>query len=236
MWYLTTGLLTQNKVWVAVLLMIHLTYRSFAQIIPPFPTRQLADNRYDDIKGSPYLYDEWKYASLLTRDSTLVKYVLLNYNGYEKQFEIKYGHITATFDDRLFDRITVYMDDTLSDNVEWFVRGLHFDIATELVNVIYDGRAFKLIRGYKVRLVKLSDDFPGTTLERYRFAQDFYYMLLYQDKLYMMRLTRNRFIKVIGNRELINKIIVENQLDISKETDVVRFLELLEQSLSKINP
>ncbi len=236
MWYLTTGFSARKKVWLALLLMVHLAGQSFAQIIPPFPTRQLADNRYDNIKGSPYLYDEWKYASLLTRDSMLIKYVLLNYNGYEKQFEIKYGNVTATFDDRLFDRITVYVDDTLTDNVEWFVRGLHFDIATELANVIYDGQAFKLIRGYKVRLVKLTEDFPGTTLERYRFARDYYYTLLYQDKLYMMRLTRNRFNKVIGNRELINKIIVENQFDITKEADVVRFLELLEQSLNKINP
>ncbi len=236
MWHSTTGLSAWKTTWLAISLIVGMGTAAFTQKVPPFPTRQLADNRYDDIKGSPYLYDEWKYASLFNRDSTLIKYVLLNYNGYEKQFEIKYGRITATFDDRLFDRITVYVEDTLSEKVEWFVRGLHFDIAPQMVNVIYDGQVYKLIRDFKVRLVKLTDDFPGTTLERYRFAKDYYYTLLYQDKLYMMRLTRNRFIKVTGKRELINKIIVENQLDITKEPDVVRLLELLEQSLNKINP
>lgn len=185
--------------------------------------------RYFNIMGSPYLYAHWKYADIIDRDSTIYKHILINYNGYEHSFEAIITNDTVTIDYDLVNEIKVYaIDTTTHNNNEEFIRGVHFDIATQLSNVIYNGANIKLIRNCEVRLVEITDETPGTTLVRNRFARTNYYFILYKSKLYPTRLTAYKLGKILDDKTFVKQTAKEAGLNLTHEQDVIKLLAIFD--------
>ncbi len=183
--------------------------------------------RYRNIKGTPYMYPTWQTARIVGRDSTVYANVLLNYNAYNRSFDVKLAHRIVTLDNSLYDLITIYEDGA---EKEWFIKGVHYDIANQLANVIYNGDKIKLIRSYNVKLAEIIDDLPGETLVRKKFYPVVSYFILYKSKLRQIRLTKGRLAKVLEDKELVNKLAAQHHLEVGKETDAIALLRYFEES------
>ena len=184
--------------------------------------------RYYGIAGSPYMYDNWQMARIVCRDSSVYDSVLLNFNGYEQTFEVKQPRQTVTLDDKLYDLITVYND--YGEAKEWFIRGVHYEIATKLANVIYNGKKVKLIRQYTVKLAEVTDEVPGQTLVKRSFYPVTSYFINYQSKLRQIRLSKFRLGRVLEDKEMVDNLARQYNLDLTEEADVVQLLKHFEES------
>jgi hypothetical protein len=186
-----------------------------------------------NIKNSPYLYNEWKLADITTRDSTVYQHVLLNYNGYEQKFEVIEFKKKVTLDDKLYDNIVVYTKNNDTGPKEWFTKGLHFDIALLLANIIYNGEKLKLIRSFYVRLSETSNELYGDSEIHRKFVQNRTYSILYKSKLQPIKLSKSRLGKIFEDKALINSIVINNNIDLSVEKDLITFFTLLDAQLAK---
>lgn len=201
---------------------------NFSSAAQPFTflNSSLVDtSRYLDIKRSPYLYDQWQSAEISNRSGLKIENVQLNFNGYEQKFEVTQQGKQITIDDNLYDQIVVNVDGV----TELFLRGIHYELATELANVIYNGEEVKLIRIFTVRLDETIQDSPGESLVTSRFAESRTYTILYNSKLSNVRLTTRRIGKVLKNKELIKQIVTREKLDVGTESGARRLLSFFEE-------
>jgi hypothetical protein len=202
----------------------------FAQQLPLFNSTPIDTLRYQQIEGTPYLYQDWKLATIIGRDSTINRNVRLNYNGYAKKFEVRQPRGIVTLDENLYEKISVVIDPIDSTRQEWFIRGLHYEIALELTNVLYDSE-IKLIREFSVRVAENSYEIPALTITEYKFVPSKQYYILYKSKLQPIKLTKKSIGKVLGDKVLVTTLVNENKLDLTSKDDLITLLSMFEAKL-----
>ena len=216
---------------IIMLLSLHFANTVSGQAKVFFNSRPIDTLRYAEIKGSPYLYKEWKLADIESRNGKLYEHVLLNYNGYERKFEVAQSGTMRSLDESLYDTIIVYLQNTDSGNKEWFIKGLHYDLALSFANVIYNSEHIKLIRDFRVRISETTNELHGDPSVRKKFVTNEVYSILYNSKLYFVRLSKKSLGNLFENRELVNKIVINNNLNLSAEADLLKFLKILDRQL-----
>lgn len=216
---------------IIMLLSLHFANTVSGQAKVFFNSRPIDTLRYAEIKGSPYLYKEWKLADIESRNGKLHEHVLLNYNGYERKFEVAQSGTMRSLDESLYDTIIVYLQNTDSGNKEWFIKGLHYDLALSFANVIYNSEHIKLIRDFRVRISETTNELHGDPSVRKKFVTNEVYSILYNSKLHFVRLSKKNLGALFENRELVNKIVINNNLNLSEEADLLKFLKILDRQL-----
>ena len=216
---------------ILIILSLHFANNVSGQEKVFFNSRPIDTLRYADIKGSPYLYEEWKLADIESRNGKLYKQVLLNYNGYEQKFEVDQAGTRITLDESLYDTIIVYLQDTVSGNKEWFIKGLHYDLALSFANVIYSSEQIKLIRDFRVRVSETTNELHGDPSVRKKFVANEVYSILYNSKLHFVRLSKKSLGRIFDNKELVKEIVINNNLNLSEEADLLEFLKILDRQL-----
>jgi hypothetical protein len=201
-----------------------ITVNTIAQPYTFYNSSPIDSSRYDDIKRNPFLYDTWAKAKITNRAGLAYENVLINFNGYEQTFEVYQNNKQLTIDDNLYDEFTV----NVNGIDEWFIRGVHYDLATELANIIYRGPNITLIRFFSVRLDETIKDSPGESLVTRRFADSRTYAILFSDKLTPTRLTANNIGKAVGAKEQIKNIIQKENINVRTEKGAIKLLTLFE--------
>jgi hypothetical protein len=218
---------------IAILMMLSLHFANNVngQAKVFFNSRPIDTLRYAEIKGSPYLYEEWKLADIESRNGKLYEHVLLNYNGYERKFEVAQVNTRITLDESLYDTIIIYLQNTATDNKEWFIKGLHYVLAPSFANVIYSSDSIKLIRDFRVRISDTTNELHGDPSIRKKFIANKVYLILYKSKLQFVRLSKKSLGRLFENKDLVNEIVLNNNLNLSEETDLLKFLKILDRQL-----
>jgi hypothetical protein len=196
-----------------------------------FNSQPIDTARYLQIKGTPYLYEEWKLADIESRDGILYEQILLNYNGLEQKFEVTQLNKRITLDESLYDQITVYVQNTKEGDKELFIKGLHYDLALSYVNIIYNSQRIKLIRDFRIRISETTNELHGDPSVSKKFVANKVYSILYKSKLHLVRLSKKSLGKLFENRELVNEIVQSNNLNLSEEADLIKFLTILDSQL-----
>jgi len=215
----------------ALLFSLHLTNNVRGQTNVFFNSKPIDTLRYLEIKGTPYLYEEWKLADIESRNGILYEQILLNYNGLEQKFEVAQQNKRVTLDESLYDQITVYLQNTEGSDKEWFIKGLHYDLALSYANVIYKSERIKLIRDFRVRISETTNELHGDPSVRKKFVANNVYSILYKSKLHLVRLSKKSLGKLFENKELVNEIVLSNKLKLSEEADLIKFLTILDSQL-----
>lgn len=205
----------------------------FSQQLFYFNSVKIDSLRYQEVEGTPFLYDSWRLAKLTNRDGTVYN-VRLNFNGYEQKFEVDHSSYTATLNEDQFEKIEVLIEKGDSTQ-EWFIRGVHFEIALKLSNVIYRSDKILLIREFKVRLAEFTNEIYGDPEVHKKFVPARYYAILYKSKLYQITLNKKRLGKVFNDRELIDATIKQHKLKLSNEDDLIKLMALLNDHLDSQN-
>lgn len=218
---------------ITIMLSLHFANNANGQATVFFNSKPIDTLRYLDIKGSPYLYKDWKLADIQSRDGRSYKRVLLNYNGYERKFEVAQPSNWITLDESLYDKIIVSIDSTESGIEEWFIKGLHYEIALTFANVIYNSERIKLIRDFYVRISETSNELHGDPTIHKKFVATEAYSILYKSKLQFIRQSKKSLGKVFENKDLVNEIVLNNNLNLSKEVDLIKFMMLLDNQLQQ---
>ena len=202
----------------------------FSQQLFYFNSVKIDSSRYQDVVGSPFLYGSWRTAKITHRDGTIHN-VRFNFNGYEQKFEVDHSFYTATLDDDQIEKIEVLFEKD-SSTVESFIRGVHFEIALRLSNVIYRSDKILLIREFKVRLAESTNEIYGDMRVKKKFVPARYYSILYKSKLYPITLNRKKLGQVFENRELVDATVKKYKLKLTREEDLIKLMNVLETQLN----
>lgn len=200
-------------------------------------SQDIQEGRYRDIKGSPFLFEDYVLATIVSANIDVYENIWVNYNGHTKGFEARNGNRFIELDERWYLRVEIDPEVNPGLIKEFgkekliFQRGIHPKLENVFVNVLYPGLRTIFFRTFESDLTKQKIESPGQTLQVQRFVNDYTYYIMIDGDLHPVALRKKNFLKVLGGGKEIESFIKENDIDFSSEKDVIRLVEFYDKNL-----
>ena len=179
-------------------------------------TRVIDHAEYDEIKGSPYLYDEWHPARLLDSKGIFHDFLNVNFNGFTHKLETKEDNSTEEFLSGSYLKIIV----NTGVYEETFLRGIHPEFGRNLVCILYDGQEVKLIKKFEVRLEESVVQTTGIPTVFEMFAETIEYYIMIEGDLSKVKTKKKSIIEVLGYKSELESYIKKEKLNLNSESDI----------------
>lgn len=186
--------------------------------------RDIEANRYEDIKGSPYLFDGEQPADLHLTDGDVYRNVVINYNAYSGNWEAKKGDRFVELLETDFLKIEVRtVDDTLL-----FLRNLHPRFQRRFVQVLFRGRDALLVKDFETTVATVTMQDVGATRETKRFNNKENLILLRRGQDHLLTGNANKTVQALGGEKELLKYVKSEKLKLRGEADLIRLLNYYE--------
>ena len=188
------------------------------------------DELYEGVKGTPYLYNEWKPGNIYLTDSTYIPNVNIKFNIYTD--ELLYLNSTSG-DSLIIDRPMIWkfeiMDDPASDIVLFKEMSLKSGKGNKklFVRVIYDGKSKFILKYSKtfIRAFYKGAYAAGNKYDEYTDDQQ-YYIMKGAKKPVKIKLDKKSVTKVLSDREdKIRSYIDDRKLTLDNEDGIAELLQ-----------
>ena len=188
------------------------------------------DELYEGVKGTPYLYDQWKPGNVYLTDNTLIKNVYIKFNIYSD--DLLYLNSTSgdslIINQSLIQKFEIF-DELSRDSVlmeEMRLKPGKSEKKT-FVRVIYGGKSKFTVKYIKtfIRAHYKGAYAAGNKYDEY--TDDYqYYIMNNENKLTKLKLNKKSVIKILSDKEdKIKAFVNKKKLTLDNENDVVQVLE-----------
>lgn len=187
--------------------------------------RPLTENRYADIKGSPYLFAGWSPGLIFSNTMEKFQDLEININGYTQEIEVKKDRFYIELDAQWYLRIEV--EDQAQKRI--FQRDLHPRFANKFVELVYQGKQLWVVKEFVVKLAEeKTTNIAGTRLDR-QFVAKFIYYLIEGGELQVLPLKEKKILKLL-NQSRLDHFFKEHKIQAKKESDLKKLMAYYEKS------
>ena len=217
-----------------------LTSTTFAQTEDEKPTFQLTNskplnsNRYEDIKGSPYLFKDWVNATIITNDLIRYEDAYLNFNGYTKEFEIRQDDEYIELDRKFYLRIEILAEKDEEGIVPEgqdklvFNKNIHQRFGDRMLIMIHQGKKVMVVKEFHVSISEKEHQDVGKTIVTKRFFREFNYSVIRGDELETLKLNKKGLINKLGNKSELESFIKKHKYKVENDADLREILAYYE--------
>ena len=153
-------------------------------------SQSLEDNPYEGVEGSPFYFETWQKGIIYpTSTNEPVQEVLLNFNGYTRNFEIKKGSRYIVLDEKYYNKVEVNNDKKLLV----FETGLLPKRKGQFVKLVYQGTDFYVLQDFYVNLITREKERYAGNIEVQKFVKRPAYHFVYNEKAKFFKLKRKVF-------------------------------------------
>gem|GEM_PF-808811 len=198
---------------------------------------KLFDNkRYEDIKGSPYLFSDWVKADIIRRDSFKFRDVMLNYNGDTHEFEVLQDGRYIELEQLWYKRIEVDPAKNKGvvevDDKVVFLQGFHHEYVDRFALLAYEGEHVYLIKDFSAVLSEKKVQNVGKAIEFKRFTPRVKYALYHQGKITSIKLKKEEILNVLGHEKTAEDFLKANKIKkTNSEEKVIMLLKYLDDQI-----
>lgn len=188
------------------------------------------DALYEGIKGTPYLFDEWKQGNIYLNDNTYINNVNIKYNIYTD--DLLYLH-SKSGDSFIIDRSLINSFEITDDNSSNLVLFKEISLRPDkndkktFVKVLYDDKT-KFIIKYNKTFIKADYKGAYSAGRKYdEYIDDYqYYIIKDSDNPVKTKLNKKSVLKALSDKEdKIKSFLNGNRLNLNKEDGVTELLE-----------
>jgi hypothetical protein len=194
-------------------------------------SQEIKTDRYDNILGSPFLFEDDVFLDIISRNGALYKNLIGNYNGFDQGVEIYNGEKRIKLDKSQFTVIKfINSDSTLNDLM--LIKGAHPKYPEKLIIQLFRGQKYSLLMEYHFRIKqqKLSNYGKQIVLKEFEFAPIYYLQI--DNNWNKIKLTEKCILRKIDNRRKGNEILKKHSFHLNSESEVIQFLKKLESEIS----
>jgi hypothetical protein len=186
---------------------------------------------YDEIRGNPYLFDDWMTGTIIAIGARRIDNVLLNFDGYQRAFALK-NESVSEIEKR--DYLRVEVDPAMNPEHQFpggkkliFQRGLHDDFENQFVQIIHVGE-FLCVSYFDVNLAETVTYDVGKNVKVRKFQSEKRYFFVINQELVHFKLKEKSILKIIGQRKDLKNYIEREGLDIESEEGLIQLLNYRE--------
>lgn len=195
-------------------------------------------DRYDEIKGTPYLFEHYVLATIVSSNIDVYENILVNYNGYTKGFEAYEDNKFIELDARWYLRVEIdpqqnpVLVEIFGEDKLIFQRGIHPKFENIFVQVLYAGLRTTFFKVFEADLTKQKIEIPGQTLNVERFVEDIGYYLVDEGGLEPVTLRKKSLLKAMGKgkAKTLENFAEENEIDFASEREVIKFIDYYDKN------
>jgi hypothetical protein len=183
-------------------------------------------NKYNDIEGSPYFFDDWKPCNITLNDNKVFTNVLLKFdiqaqsihylNNNNKEMELQAGLIKEI----------VFIDSANNGRMEY-----RFQNGFPPVNNRKETDFYEVLAQGKVMLLKLitkkinqeRDDFSGETRSKFITSEEYYFF----SKILLQKVRRDKsiFDLLWDKKDKVNDYVEKNKLSYKSIDDIKKIID-----------
>lgn len=193
-------------------------------------SQSLSENRYEDIKGSPFLFKEWQKGIIHPRNEQApIEEVHLNYNRHTKSFEVKNEDKFITLDEIWYNKVEVLTD---TDEKWLFETGL-LPKKKQLFNrLIHEGEGFRIVEVFHTSIITTEKERYAETIEEKSFSNKSNYFFVENGKKKLIKLKKKNILALFSDhKSVLEKFAKSNKLKFTKLKDLKKILMDYDQFL-----
>ena len=197
-------------------------------------SQPLKTNRYEDIKGSPYMFKDWVNATIVTNDLISYEDAYLNYNGYSKEFEIRQEGEYIELDRKFYLRIEIPGEKNERKIVPEgqdklvFQKNVHRKFGDRMLIMIHLGKKAMVVKEFHVSISEKEHQDVGKTIVTKRFFREYNYYIVRGDELIPFKVKRKSLINVLGHKSELESFIKKNKYKVEEDADLRKILTYYE--------
>lgn len=191
-------------------------------------SKQIDEDIYDEVKGSPYLFKDPIKANLINSDGELIKDIMLNYNGYDHGIEVyKNGRVTL-LDESHYPKIVITKH-SLKNNVDGemiLIPSPQKSAAKGIyLQEIYSSPSVSLYK--KIRVAKKENEIntPGKIVVQQRFTKYEDYYIQKDGKLKLVKDKLDDFAKILGHKKELKEFCKKSKNKFKSDQDMKELME-----------
>jgi len=191
-----------------------------------FNSRGIDTDRYEDIKGSPYLFDEWKYGRTIDSKANLIDSLQMNYNGYTHNIEVRKGDTYIELDAYHYPLVILYDDD---GSEIFFKRNFSKTLFNRYPRIIYNGNEFAIVQDFTVRVETKRVNDVGKIRDTNTFVGRRNYYLVQDSRARLIKLRKRSILPLIGHKEELEDYMKQKKLKINSEETLITLLKFYDE-------
>jgi len=172
------------------------------------------EKRYENIKGSPYLFKGWATATLVGTKGNETKDIKINYNGFAEEWEVLVEDKHITLETTDYKEMLITPPDSKEELL--FKRGLHREYANKFPQVIYKGEQIVLVKDFIITKSLNKIQNVGKTIEVERFGSRKDYWMIKNNKLVAFKMKKKEVLKQLGDKSAISGFYKKEKIDLDK--------------------
>ncbi len=216
----------------SILFCLSLTFSAFTQRNDVLLTnsQSLSENRYEDIKGNPFLFKDWQIGIIYpSNEQEPFEEVLLNYNQHTKSFELKKNDRFISLDESWYKKVVV-----LTKTYEkWiFETNLLPKKKQRFDRLIHQGKGFRIVEVFHTSIVTTEKERYAGTIEVREFDNKSNYFFVQNGKSKLIKLKKKNILALFPtHKSVLEKFAKSNQLKFTKVNDLIKILTDYDQFL-----
>lgn len=201
------------------------TYGQQKQEVILINNQELDNSLYQDIEGSPYYFEQWKYGIIKNKNAALAEKetVLLNYNGYTNSFEVRDNNNYIALDEQYYEEVRIK---NKQKQEIIFKTGLHPKYPTRFVQLVHEGTDYLIIQDFSVTLnTREKEIYAGKVIVK-KFIPRPKYFLIKDGIVKYFKLKKKELLKLLDDKgNFLKNHITTNKLKLDREIDLIELFE-----------
>ncbi len=185
--------------------------------------REIKINRYEEVKGTPYIYKEWRLANIIDNNNLIFENVSLNYNGYTKNFEVRIDDQFIELNEKFYKRIDVLLPNKKEKEV--YLRGVHEKFKEGFIRVLFNKDNIMLLKDFEARMIENVVQNVGIPETFRRFVPITKYFIKNNDELTPINLNKKSIQAYFENKIDLDDFVKKNKIKMKSEEDIIKILE-----------
>jgi len=190
--------------------------------------------KYEDIKGTAYLYPMWNAGTLTDKSGKVYSNLLLKYDTYKDQVEMNQDGQVFEISTVLYPKFTLSFVQPTTNNVIKHVFSAAYAVdgfpKMSYFELLFEGR-LTLIKKYKTSFVEENVSGYGTGGVQKSFQSKTIYFVVEDGVTKEIKSNKKSVLEVFPEQSsVIETFLKEKKMKIKSETDLVQIIQFLEEN------
>ena len=182
------------------------------------------ESKYNDFKGSPYFFDDFVIGNITDKEGVVYENLMLNYNGYEKEFEARRGNKFIIVDDKIIKTVELFPKGKEALSYV-FNKNYSATINAKYIILLFQQKKLKLLKAMEVDLNEVTIETPGKTQVNKRFMRRNTYYISENGQFQKIRLKKKNLIQVLDHPKEVEKYIKKEKLKFNSEEELIQLMK-----------